>query len=172
MKEQFRPLDEYSETEAFVVLAMVSKIKTGQGWTRAEIVDETGTAGVFTNEKTNLEPGQMYALLIAGNRVARYLTVDEIQNDEGGGFQGFLEAKRLEDVPEDAYKVVAFNARTTRAGKRMANVVLSDSDKNLTPALVFPGQFMQAFNKMRPGQVVQCELGETDDATIFVNKIL
>jgi DNA polymerase-3 subunit alpha len=172
MKDQFRPLDEYSETEAFITLAMVSKIKTGQGWTRAEIVDETGTAGVFTNEKTNLEPGQMYALMIAGNRVARYLTVDEIEADEGGGFQVFLEAKRLNDVPEGQFKVVAFNARTTRAGKRMANVVLSDADKNLTPALVFPAQFMEAYTKMRPGKVVKVELGETDeDGTIFVNRI-
>jgi DNA polymerase-3 subunit alpha len=169
MKEQFRPLDEYSETEAFITLAMVSKIKTGQGWTRAEIVDETGTAGVFTNEKTNLEPGQMYALLIAGNRVARYLTVDEIQNDEGGGFQGFLEAKHLDDVPEGSYKVVAFNARTTRAGKRMANAVLSDADKNLTPVMIFPQQFMDCFQKMRPGKIVRPELRETDDGSVFVN---
>jgi hypothetical protein len=127
---------------------------------------------VFTNEKTNLEPGQMYALMIAGNRVARYLTVDEIEADEGGGFQVFLEAKHLNDVPEGQFKVVAFNARTTRASKRMANVVLSDADKNLTPALVFPAQFMEAYTKMRPGKVVKVELGETDeDATIFVNRI-
>jgi DNA polymerase-3 subunit alpha len=171
MKEQFRPLDEYSESEAFVTLAMVSKLKTGQNWTRAEIVDETGTAGVFTNEKTNLEPGQMYALLIAGNRVARYLTVDEIQNDLGGGFQGWLEATELEDTPEDCFKVVAFNARTTAAKKRMANIVLSDREKNLTPALVFPAKFMEAFTKLRPGQVVKVELGETDDGTPFVNRI-
>lgn len=172
MKEQFRPLDEYSETEAFVCLAMVSKIKTGTGWTRAEIVDETGTAGVFTNEKTNLEPGQMYALMIAGNRVARYLTVDEIEADKGGGFQKWLEATRLYDVPEDAYKVVAFNARTTRAGKRMANIVLSDADKFLTPALVFPAQFMEAYTKLRPGAIARVQLGETEeDATIYVNKI-
>lgn len=171
MKEQFRPLDEYSETEAFITLAMVSKIKTGQGWTRAEIVDETGTAGVFTNEKTNLEPGQMYALLIAGNRVARYLTVDEIQNDEGGGFQIFLEAKYLDDVPEGHHKVVAYNARTTAAGKRMANAVLSDADKNLMPVLIFPQQFMDSFAKMRPGKVVKIELGETDDGSAFVSRI-
>lgn len=172
MKEQFRPLDEYSEDEAFVTLAMVRGMKTGVGWTRAEIVDETGTAGVFTNEHTNLEVGQMYVLMIARNRVARYLSVNDIMDGLGADFLEFLETDSFPEIPENKFRVVSFNIRVTKSKQRMAEVVFCDADKNLTPALVFPRQFMSAYTKMREGAVVEVALKETDDATLFVDNVL
>jgi DNA polymerase-3 subunit alpha len=168
---QFRPLDEYSEHDAFVCMGMVRAIKTGTGWARAEIVDETGSAGVFTNENNQIEPGQMYVFVVARNRIARYITVSDLVEDKGGTFQEFLEAEAFPDIPDEMAKVVAFNMRITKAGNRMAEVVLSDNQKNLTPALVFPQKFMQAYSNMQEGSVVDVALGETDDGTLFVDRI-
>ena len=172
IKEQFRPLDEYSENESFISLAMVRGIQTGQGWARAEIVDESGSAGVFTNQNTNLEVGQMYAMLISNNRISRYVSVNDLVNDKGGDFQDFIEAKSFPDVPEGMLRVVSFNARVTKAGKKMANVVLCDEFKNLTDALVFPSQFMKCFARMGEGKVVDVKFGRTKEGTLFVDNVL
>ena len=171
VKAQFRPLDEFSPEEAFVSMGMVRAIKTGPGWSRIEIVDESGSAGVFTNEHTKIESGQMYVFLIANNRVARYMSINDFAKDDGD-FVQFLSSMSFPDVPEGMHRVVAFNSRTTKAGKRMAEVVLCDEGKNLTPALVFPGQFMKAYSKMKEGAVVDAVLKQTKEGTLFVDNIL
>jgi DNA polymerase-3 subunit alpha len=173
VKAQFRPLDEYSEDEAFVIMGMVRKIKTGAGWARVEVVDESGTAGIFADESTEIETGMMYAILVSGNRVAKYASVEQLLNDEGGDFQEFLEATRFPDVPEGMYKVIAFQKRLTKAGKMMGTVVLADEHKRLTTALVFPGKdFNKFYVKMRDGAVVDVKLKETKDGSVFVENVL
>jgi DNA polymerase-3 subunit alpha len=172
VRAQFRPLDEYSEEEAFVVMGMVRKIKTGPGWSRVEIVDESGSAGIFHDENTLIESGQMYAILVSGNRVTKYVTVQELLDDQGEEFQEFLESTHFPDVPEGMLKVVSFAKRKTKAGKMMGTVVFSDEFKNLTPALVFPGNFNKCYVKLREGQVVDVKLKETQDGTVFVENVL
>ena len=171
VKATFRTLDEFSPEESFVSMGMVRGVKTGPGWARIEIVDESGSCGVFTNEHTQIESGQMYIFLIANNRVARYLNVRDFDEDSVDKFTEWLVAKDLPTVSEGLHKVVAFNSRVTKAGKKMADVVLSDGEKNLTSALVFPMQFMRAYSKMPDGAVVDVELKATKDGTLFVDEI-
>jgi DNA polymerase-3 subunit alpha len=173
LKASIRPLDEYTENEAFVVLAMIQKIDTGPNWIRAGLVDETGTAGVFLGEGTELEPGQMYALLIANNRVARYASVDELSAGSGGTFRDFLEADGFPDIPDEMWKVISFQTRKTKAGKRMANVVLAKNDKSMIPAMVFPQTFMRAYSDLKEGNVVDVDLKRTnEDDAWFVDRVL
>jgi hypothetical protein len=172
MKMQFRTLDEWTEDDAFVCLGMVRGIKSGPNWTRAEIVDETGSAGVFLGEHTPLEPGQMYVLLISRNRVARYMTVNEVVEGAEGDFIEFLHATSFPDVPEPMLRVVSFNIRITKKGARMAEVVFANEKKELIPALVFPKSFMKAYSRLREGAVVDVKFGETDDGTLFVDNVL
>jgi len=174
VKAQFRPLDEFAEDETFVSMGMVRGIKTGPGWARVEIVDESGSCGVFTSEHTPIEAGQMYIFLIANNRVSRYMKVSEFETEraEGSPLARFLEATSFPDVPESMARVVAFNSRMTKAGKRMADVVLCDEHKNLQSALVFPQMFMKAYTKMREGAVVDVVLKQTQDGAVFVDNVL
>lgn len=172
MKAQFRPLDEFSPDEAFVSMGMVRGIRTGPGWARIEIVDESGSVGVFTGEHTQIESGQMYVFLIANNRVSRYITITDLVDGKGGDFLEFLEATGFPDVPPGMHKVISFSSRTTKAGKKMADMVLADEDKNLTYVLVFPMQFMKAYTRCRPGDVIDIDLKETHEGTKFVENIL
>ena len=168
----FRTLDEFSPDEAFVCMGMVRGIKTGPNWARVEMVDETGSAGVFTNEHTTIESGQMYVFLIANNRIARYISVKEFDVDGTDDLTKFLIEESFPTVTDNLYKVVAFTSRTTKAGKKMADVVLSDADKNLTTAMVFPQQFMRAYVRMPAGAVVDVELQQTKDGdALFVSEI-
>lgn len=172
MKAQFRTLDEYSQEETFVAMGMVRGIKTGPGWARIEMVDETGSAGVFTDEHHGIESGQMYVFLISNNRICKYISVDDIADFEEIPFVKFLNATSFPDVPEGMYRVVAFPVRTTKAGKRMGTVVLTDEYKNLVSALVFPQQFMKAYSRFGEGKVVDVKLAETKEGTLFVDNVL
>jgi DNA polymerase-3 subunit alpha len=172
VKAQFRPLDEFSPDETFVSMGMVRGIKTGPGWARIDIVDETASAGVFTGEHTQIETGQMYVFLISNNRVSRYVTVEDLTNDKGEDFQEFLEATSFPDVPEGMLRVVSFNSRTTKAGNRMADAVFCDEHKNLQAAMAFPQQFMKAFVTCQPGAVVDVQLGRTKDSAVYIENIL
>lgn len=172
VKAQFRTLDEFSDSESFVTMAMVRGIKTGDGWARIEVVDETGSAGVFTNEHHQIESGQMYILLISNNRVARYMKTSDFDIKGEDSFTKFLLATGFPDVPEGLAKVVAFIPRTTKAGKRMAEAIVCNEFKEMQHVLVFPQNFMKAYTRLREGAVVDIVLGETQEGTVFLDKVL
>jgi DNA polymerase-3 subunit alpha len=171
VKAQFRPLEDFTENECFAVMGMVKEIKRGAGWTRVEVVDETGSAGIFHTEDTLIEAGKMYAMLVACNSVARYVTVDEVNRDSNNSFVKFLYTKRFNSLPEDCFRVLAFQARKTKAGKNMAYVVLTNVDKEMVRVLAFPSMFHKAYGFCREGSVVKAELNQTDDGTYFFKDI-
>lgn len=136
VKLQFRNVSEYTEDEAFVVCAMVYNIKVGPGWGLVEFVDESGSGGAFASSNIPLEKGKMYVLLIANNRIARYITTDDIINGEGGAFGKYLD-KTVLNLKEDEYRCISYNERTSKAGNKMADAVFTDRDKNLIPCMIF-----------------------------------
>lgn len=134
--EQFRSLDEYTENESFVVMGMVRKIKYGTGWALVDLLDDTASVGVFTDPGTPIETGKLYVLLISDNRIARYITTDELVQGEGGVFNKWLNKESLA-LSDDEMVCISYKTRTTKTKSKMANVVLSDKDKNLVGAAVF-----------------------------------
>jgi len=172
MVVQFRPLDEFDPTDAFVSRAMVRSIKTGPGWARLDLVDESGTAGVFTDENTPIESGNMYVFLIANNRVARYVSVNDLSIGDGSEFEEFLKATEFPDIPDSMVRVVSFRTRKTKAGKLMADAVFADNQKELMGAMIFPQQYHKAFGKCKEGAVVDVQFDETQDGSIFVRNVL
>ncbi len=171
VKAQFRPLEEFEESGCFVVMGMVKGIKRGTGWSRIEVVDETGTAGIFHTETTPIEPGSMYAMLVADNRVARYVTVDELVRGSSNTFVNFLFTKSYRDLTEGFYRVVAFQSHKTKAGKNMAYLVLCDGEKNMTRVLAFPQMFHKAYGFCKEGSTIEAEFGNTEDGTVFLREV-
>jgi DNA polymerase III subunit alpha len=173
VKTQFRLLEDFDPDAAFMTMAMVRGIKRGKGWALLDLVDETGSAGVFTDENTPIEPGNMYVLLVASNRVARYMDLADLTDDEfQAPLKDFIFDVEYGDVPQGMMKVVSFKSRTTKAGKKMADAVFADHDKNLHPAMVFPQQFHKAFGQCKDGAVVDVQFDQTDSGATFVRNIL
>jgi DNA polymerase-3 subunit alpha len=168
---QFRPLEDYSETDCFAIMGMVKGIKRGEGWSRIEVVDETGTAGIFHIENTPIEPGNIYAMLVAGNRIARFVSADELERGSTNTFVQFLFTRKFAMLTAGFYKVVAFQTHKTKAGKNMAYVVFSDEDKNMIRTLAFPGMFHKAYGYCKEGSVVEAEFSQTDDGTYFLKEV-
>lgn len=168
IRAQFRPLDEFEETGCFVVCGMVKKIKRGQGWARVELVDESGTAGIFHTENTPIEPGQMYVILVADNRVARYVPSLQILPNSDNTFVQWLYSDGDKSLGDDYYEVVSFQPHTTKAGKKMAYLVLADSEKEMIRALAFPQNFHKVYSRCREGQAACVTFAQTDDGTVYI----
>jgi DNA polymerase-3 subunit alpha len=171
VKAAFRTLDEYTEMESFPIMAMVKKVVRKNGWARAEIVDETGTAGIFFDETMPIEPGQMYAMLVGNNSIMRFAPVDELKPDSKNSFVKHLFSDEYPDLTDNFYKVVAFNTRRTKRGDRMANMVISDGNKEMACVLVFPQVWKKAYGKCKEGATVGLELGSTDDGALVLKEI-
>jgi DNA polymerase III subunit alpha len=170
IKAQARPIDDFDDLGSFVMFGMVKSIKRGSGWARVELVDETGTIGLFHHEDTQIEPNQMYFILVGDNRIARYVNVKDINPNAPDLFVDYLYRKEY-DLEEEEYIVVNFTNYKTKAGKMMSHIVLSNAQKELTRAIVFPTLYKMSLAKMREGMKCRVVLSKLDDGTLNVKEI-
>lgn len=170
VKAQARPIEEFDDLGSFVMFGMVKGIKRGSGWARVELVDETGSIGLFHNEQTQIEVGQMYFILVGDNRIARYIKVSDIDPSSNDMFVDYLYRKEY-DLDEDEYMVVNFTPYTTKAGKTMSHIVLSNRNKELTRVIAFPTMYKMTLAKMREGMKCKVVLSKLDDGTLNVKEI-
>jgi DNA polymerase-3 subunit alpha len=170
IKAQARPIEDFDPLGSFVMFGMVKNIKRGTGWARVELVDESGSIGLFHNEQTQIETNQMYFILVGDNRIARYIKVSDIDPKGSDLFVDYLYRKEY-DLEEDEYIVVNFTPYQTKAGKTMSHIILSDRNKNLTRAIVFPTMYKISLAKMRDGMKCKVTLSKLDDGTLMVKEI-
>ena len=170
IKSQARPIEEFEDLGSFVMFGMVKSIKRGNGWARIELVDETGSIGLFHTEQTQIETGQMYFILVGDNRIARYIKVSEIDPTGSNSFVDYLYKKQY-DLEEDEYIVVDFTPYVTKAGKTMSHIVLSNAQKELTRVIAFPTMYKMSLAKMREGMKCKVVLSTLDDGTLMVKEI-
>lgn len=170
IKSQARPIEEFEDLGSFVMFGMVKSIKRGNGWARIELVDETGSIGLFHTEQTQIETGQMYFILVGDNRIARYVKVSEIDPTGSNSFVDYLYKKQY-DLKEDEYIVVDFTPYVTKAGKTMSHIVLSNAQKELTRVIAFPTMYKMSLAKMREGMKCSVVLSTLDDGTLMVKEI-
>ena len=170
IKSQCRPIEEFDELGSFVMFGMVKNIKRGTGWARVELVDETGSIGLFHNEQTQIETGQMYFVLVGDNRIARYIKVSEIDPNKPDIFVDYLYRKEY-DLEDDEYMVVNFTPYTTKAGKTMSHIVMTNKNKELTRAIAFPSMYKFTLAKMREGMKCKPVLSKLDDGTLMIKEI-
>ena len=170
IKSQVNPLEEFLEQGCFVLLAMVKSIKKGAGWSRVELVDDTGSVGIFHSENTQIEPGMMYFFLVGDNRIHKYVTIDDVVEKKDEPFVHWLYKDKLK-IDSGKRLVLDFTHYKTKANKMMAHIILSDSEKNLERVIAFPKMYTQALGKMKPGLVCDPAIAKMEDGTLFVKEV-
>ena len=160
---------DFEEKGAFILMGMVKAIKRGQGWSRVEILDKTGSVGIFDDEQTAIEPGRTYLLLASDNRIVTAIPVDELKKSDSALFK-FLNYKQLPFKEEEMY-VVSFKPRVTKTGKKMASLTLADVSRELHPITVFPTAFPKAYMKIKEGHAYKFSFGKTKDGTITLEDV-
>jgi len=167
IRYQMDSIEDIGEQGIYKILAMVRGVKNGDGWTRVDLVDESGSIGLFTN--TALVQGQMYVVFASGSNIVSAIPIEDVLNKVRVPMVEYLYRDEFPNMGNDDYKVIAWESRKTKAGKNMATVVMSDSQKELTSALVFDRTFLQMYSMCKPGNVIQPTLGRMKDNTLTLN---
>jgi hypothetical protein len=159
--------DDFEERGVFIIIGMVKNIKRGKGWSRVEMVDDSGSVGVFHSENTQIETGSMYLFLIGDNRIHRYVEIDDVERMNDDAFVKMISSPDF-SVPENEYYVVDFTNYKTKTGKMMAHTIIANGKKEMRRVLVFNKNYPSALVKMKPGTTCKLTLARTDDETLFV----
>jgi DNA polymerase-3 subunit alpha len=171
IKAQVNPLQDFLEEGCFVLLAMVKSIKKGTGWSRVELVDDTGSVGIFHSEQTQIETGMMYFFLVGDNRIHKYVTIDDVVNKIDDPFVQWLYRDKLK-IDSGKRLVLDFTHYKTKANKMMAHIILSDADKNLERVIAFPKMYTKALGKMQVGNICDPAIAEMEDGTSYVKEVI
>ena len=161
----------FDEQGVYLIRAMVRKIKQGDGWARADVLDNTGSRGIFLGEDTELESDNIYIMLVANNRVAEACADDAVTEDKDDIFVKYLWELYYPELEDNEYKVVSFRPRKTRAGDDMAYMIVADRDKQLTMVLVFKSIFNKASLLCKPGSTVKLKLERMRDGGVTIAEI-
>jgi DNA polymerase-3 subunit alpha len=162
-------VEDFEEKGSFILMGMVKSIKRGTGWSRIEILDKTGSIGIFDDEGTTIETGRSYLILASDNRIVSAIPADEIKNSSNALVK-FLSYKQLPFKDEEMF-VVSFKPRMTKAGKKMATLTLADTTRDLHSITVFPTAFSKAYMHLEEGKAYKFSFGKTKDGTITLEDI-
>lgn len=163
-------VEDFEEKGAFVLMGMVKSIKRGTGWSRVEVLDKTGSVGIFDEEQTSIEPGRTHLLLASDNRIVSSIPIDQIGKEESALVK-FLNYKLLPFKDDELY-VVSFKSRVTKAGKKMASMTVADTSRDLHSITVFPTSFAKAYMKIKEGNAYKLELAKTKDGTTILEDVI
>jgi DNA polymerase-3 subunit alpha len=162
--------DEFDEKGAFIMMGVVRSIKRGKGWSRVELLDSTGSVGIFDEEETKIEAGRTYIILVGSNRIVEAVPVDEIRESKSPLIR-FLNYKQL-PYGNDEYFVLSFKPRITKAGKRMASLVVADSGRELLSMIVFPTAFAMAYTRIEEGNAYKINYNLSKDEDIVFKEVV
>ena len=162
-------VEEFEEKGSFILMGMIKGVKRGKGWSRVEVLDKTGSVGIFDEEQTTIETGRTYLLLCSDNRIVTAVPADEVKASESALVK-FLNYRMLPYKDEQMF-VVSFKPRMTKAGKKMASLTLADATRGLHSVTVFPTAFPKAYMKVKEGNVYNFSFGKTKDGTIIMEDV-
>jgi DNA polymerase-3 subunit alpha len=162
-------IEDFEEKGSFILMGMVKAIKRGKGWSRVEILDKTGSVGIFDEEGTTIETGRTYLVLANDNRIVSAIPVDEVKGSTNALVK-FLSYKQL-PYTEDEMFVVSFKSRITKAGKKMASLTLADTSRDLHSVTVFPTAFPKAYMHIEEGKSYKFSFGKTKDGTVIMEDV-
>jgi len=160
---------DFEEKGSFILMGMVKSIKRGTGWSRVEVLDKTGSIGIFDEEQTTIEPGKTYLLLATDNRIVSAIPIEEIKTS-AHALVKFLNYRQLPFTEEEMF-VVSFRPRVTKAGKKMATLTLADTSRDLHAVTVFPTAFAQAYMHIEEGNSYKFKFGKTKDGTVIMEEV-
>ena len=163
-------VDEFDEKGAFILMGVVKSIKRGKGWSRVEILDQTGSLGVFDEEDTAIEPGRTYIILVGSNRIVEAVPVDQLKESTSPLIR-FLNYKQL-PYGNDEYYVLSFKSRKTKAGKNMGTLVVADSGRELMSMVVFPSTFAMAYTRIEEGQAFKINYSLSKDEDLVFQEVV
>ena len=158
-----------TENGVFIFIAFVKSITRGKGWSRVDLMDNSGTNSMFDDEHTEIEKGKSYLILVGNNRIMEYVPVDEISTSTSA-FVRFLNLKKI-PMNDDQFFVLKWKARKTKAGKNMATLTVANSSRELRSMVVWPDTFAQAYTRLEEGKGFDLEIGKNKSGDLVLKDV-
>lgn len=168
-QQSVTPLEQIEDKGVFIIKGLAKGVKrgnkNGRDWIRYDILDDTGSAGIFNDSADPIQLGNMYVFLIANNSIIRAIPVDDFVDKPDDPFIEIVMGNR----PRDGRAlVVGASTRMTKAKQRMATAIMMNGKGEMMRALVFPRSYAKFGHMFKAGNelVVKVKpLGE-DEYTI------
>lgn len=173
IQSKINDIEDYDEESFMVFMAMPSKVKRGQGWSRVEFVDETGRVGLFDKEESEISMGQMYLIGALGNKIVTYISIDDLiehLDNPQSAFEKYL----VDDmkIPEGQFYILSFQRKLTKQKKIMGYLTVVDSDGEVGTILCFSKMFPKVHSNATEGSIVTLSVTELKDGGYCVNDII
>jgi hypothetical protein len=68
--------------------------------------------------------------------------------------------------------VLSFKPRVTKAGKKMAHMIVANADREMKPIIIFPRQFSEGYMKCEPGTATKMTFGKSEDGSLILNEVI
>jgi DNA polymerase III alpha subunit len=96
--------------------------------------------------------------------------VEEIRESKSALVR-FLNYKQL-PYGQDEYFVLSFKPRITKAGKRMASLVVADSGRDLLSMVVFPTTFAMAYTRIEEGNAYKINYSLNKEEDLIFQEVV
>jgi DNA polymerase-3 subunit alpha len=167
--ERFDKIEDFNEKGSFIFFGVVKAIKRGKGWARVELVDKTGSVGIFDKESTAIQPGSVYAVAVANNSIIAFCPPSSVVSKLHPIGNVIMASKAL--CPANQRYVIGFRERKTKAGGMMATVMMADDVGDINSALVFNHNFEDVMRKIKPGARIAPAMSMTKDGALTIKEI-
>ena len=171
VEHQIVDLVDYDGTGPSVLRVHLRGLIKKDSWCRAEVIDESGTGGFFTDPNTQAETGKMYLMLVNGSSIMRAVNLEKVTPDSKNSYIQYLYGK-YPSLDVGQYYTVAFKSRKTKAGKDMANIVAVDHVGQLYDILVWPSDYESAKQACGNGMAWKFKVNEKEDEEGNISRFL
>ena len=113
---------------------------------------------------------KMTVALVSNNRIARYVTTDEIIAGNGGALGQFIYADKLK-LEEGEMRCIHYKTRSTRAGKKMASAIFVDADKRFHTAMVFGDLVDKSLLKCKASMICRPIFTDKEDGMLILQEL-
>lgn len=159
VRANITPMTEYDEAGTQVVLGIVQKITSKDGWNRVEVIDTESSTSFFMDKADDLVKGQRYLMLVAKNSL-----IDKVNLSDYDSNRPMV--RWLNEEYADGTYIVWAKASTTKYGKEIGTVVYSH-DGDLRYCMVFGNKLPLARKVCAPGKEVKLAIGDWKGTPTF-----
>lgn len=159
MRNRVTAMKDYEESNSQVLIGIVQKIVSKNGWNRAEVIDAESSASFFMDNADDLVKGQRYLMLVSKNSL-----IDKVNLSDYDSKRPMV--RWLNGEMETGTYIVWAKTSVTKNGKTIATIVYSH-DGDLRYCMAFGQKVALARASCSPGKEVKLAIGDWKGTPTF-----
>lgn len=159
MRSRVTQMKDYDESGTQVILGIVQKVVSKNGWNRAEVIDAESSASFFMDNADDVIKGQRYLMLVSKNSL-----IDKVNLSDYDSRRPMV--RWLNGEMNEGTWIVWAKTSVTKNGKTIGTIVYSH-EGDLRYCMVFGQKIAQARQVCSPGKQVMLAIGDWKGTPTF-----